>query len=153
MIDGTMIDGTMIGETPLIGVRAVLGASSGDASMRSVPLPTVAAVVRRLAPLAVLALVEAGCAPSGPLSIGWRFVDGRSCAESGASEVALSGPLQCPTCVFPCPQGESGTVIATVTGAGTITATALSADASVLYQGTLAAGAASPATVVLYVSQ
>ena len=61
-----------------------------------------------------------GCSPagSGNLDLGWRFADGRGCAEAGASQIVatVDGAMVGPALGWQCPNGE-GTSTVQLSGA------------------------------------
>jgi hypothetical protein len=105
--------------------------------------------VRRLA-LSVLVACSSG---SGPLALSWAFIDGRNCADSGASTMIVrvgdGKPIQ-----FACTDGEppASAMIAAVPKDGvTISVEADSPQGTPLYAGALSLDVLpSAATVVLY---
>lgn len=97
-------------------------------------------------------LLGAACGgPSGTISVGWLFADGRACSGAGVTQVALSGPVSCTCdggacgsgCRFACEAGlggpsdggSSGSVRVDLTGSGTLRADGFTLVGSSIYRG------------------
>jgi hypothetical protein len=111
-----------------------------------------AAVRARLIAVAVALVALSACGASGStdLALGWRFADGRGCAEAGVTEVlvSLDGARVGPAVGWPCPDGAGGgaVTVPSVPAAGALlTAEARSAGGAPLYRGDEQLAAPSPA--------
>jgi hypothetical protein len=95
----------------------------------------------------VLATVLCGCGPSGvgDLHLGWRFADGRRCADAGVATLFLADrgtPIGEPA-GYPCESGEQGATVVVhdlPLATRALTAEAHSSAGAVLYRGDLALG-------------
>jgi len=110
----------------------------------------------------LLAIALYGCGGDnslGPLQLSWKFVDGRSCTDSGVSTIALTAGAGMPA-ELDCESGFApASTLVMAPHSGTLTVAALSPQmaavypmpATDLYQGSLGLDEALlPATVTLY---
>jgi hypothetical protein len=107
------------------------------------------------------ALFSTGCGAPAPIAVdlGWRFADGRRCAEAGASTVtvaadcgsACGGSLGFPL-TLSCPTGDAGAHVSVLAPgeANLLHLAAVSPAGDTLYRGDLALPAPADATALLY---
>lgn len=98
------------------------------------------AVRGRRYPLLLAALAGCGPSGSGDLLLGWRFADGRRCAEAGASLVVASvdGAKVGAAAGWQCPDGDAGAAVLVPDvprEGGRLTLEARSPSGTALYRG------------------
>jgi len=110
---------------------------------------------RALFALALAAIPSSGCgdAATVDLPLGWRFADGRSCADASVATVRASVDGMAAG-TFVCAQGDQGrfVTLSISTGASAIALDATTASGTVIYRGDARpmAPLPSPTTVTLY---
>ena len=113
------------------------GLRQPDGRQLGMPLP-------RAARAMLCTLLLTGCSPTpegeGALVLGWTFVDGRRCAESGVEQVALLSlpEEEKPVLLSTCASGHGAPVLEVTLPAGdhTLRVDGISAASSVLYRAT-----------------